>query len=562
MSKLKVFKGVAQSAVAAIVALTGTMVAQPEWHTKNEEQYEMVGATADEVFNYALQFEGMKREEFREKGWEPNYSAWCAWYASQMLIDCNVPFPEQLFDARIWVTDILAGYIQEGRYIHTSENTSGFFSDYRGTEVSTEMLRECQNVNYTPQHGDLLFFDWNYDGRPDHIGFVDYVADDGRVHTLEGNPGDMPATETKVSRLTKSKAFIIGYAKPAYITTVPKPNGNVPPYDVNDGTSEPSESATPKTLTVTFDAGEGAFCDEQQREITWGTCSYNFPTPYKGTENEFLGWFDDAGNEVNCDSIITDNIVLYAKWKECKTAASIAPLITSRAEETTKITVQAEVYSVPNIEPTESKSFIEPETQMPDTSPFCVTSQSTATCTTTVQPVKYTQPTEKQLIESERKYYLIPLSNESTCISASCGYDNGANVTAESIDRGYEQMWTFEKVGENRYYIVNVGSKKLLNMHRWTIDDVRESGNFTNISVWERTNDPTQAFSICPYTSFGDDVVVIKAADIPTLRVDVYGTIDRNNGRTETPAKANIQLYEATENENIITQLFRLVPID
>ena len=81
MSKLKVFKGIAEGAVAAIVALTGTMVAQPDWHETNEAQYEMVGATADEVFNYALQFEGMKREDFREEGWKPNYSAWCAWYA-------------------------------------------------------------------------------------------------------------------------------------------------------------------------------------------------------------------------------------------------------------------------------------------------------------------------------------------------------------------------------------------------------------------------------------------------------------------------------------------------
>lgn len=312
----KLLKSVVESGLATIVALTGTALIQPNQQSETEVRYEAEGATADDVFNYALQFEGMKREEFREEGWEPNYSAWCAWYASQMLIDCNVPFPVSDFDLRIWVADILYGYLNEGRYIHTASETKGFTSQGGGKVVSADMLRECQDVNYTPQHGDLLFFDWNYDGLPDHIGFVDYVADDGRVHTLEGNPGDMPDTETKVSRLSQSKAFIIGYAKPAYITAVPKPEGDVPP---SDETSRPSESAAPKTLTITFDAGENAFCDEQQREITWGTCTYDFPTPNKVGGGEFVGWFD-GDTEVTCDSLITGDITLHARWKNADAA--------------------------------------------------------------------------------------------------------------------------------------------------------------------------------------------------------------------------------------------------
>jgi hypothetical protein len=39
----------------------------------------------------------------------------------------------------------------------------------------------------TPRPGDLVFFDWEGDGELDHIGLVESVTADGRVHTIEGN---------------------------------------------------------------------------------------------------------------------------------------------------------------------------------------------------------------------------------------------------------------------------------------------------------------------------------------------------------------------------------------
>ena len=41
-----------------------------------------------------------------------------------------------------------------------------------------------------PAAGDIIFFDWQGDGHPDHVGIVEYV-EDGVVHTIEGNSGDM-----------------------------------------------------------------------------------------------------------------------------------------------------------------------------------------------------------------------------------------------------------------------------------------------------------------------------------------------------------------------------------
>jgi|GEM_PF-1275068 Multidrug resistance efflux pump len=41
-----------------------------------------------------------------------------------------------------------------------------------------------------PAAGDIIFFDWQGDGHPDHVGIVEYV-EDGVVHAIEGNSGDI-----------------------------------------------------------------------------------------------------------------------------------------------------------------------------------------------------------------------------------------------------------------------------------------------------------------------------------------------------------------------------------
>ena len=41
----------------------------------------------------------------------------------------------------------------------------------------------------TPNPGDIIFFDWDNSGDPDHVGIVEKV-EDGYVYTIEGNSGD------------------------------------------------------------------------------------------------------------------------------------------------------------------------------------------------------------------------------------------------------------------------------------------------------------------------------------------------------------------------------------
>lgn len=46
-----------------------------------------------------------------------------------------------------------------------------------------------QGSNYQPSPGTIIFFDWNGDGNPDHVGIVE-KCENGRVYTVEGNSGD------------------------------------------------------------------------------------------------------------------------------------------------------------------------------------------------------------------------------------------------------------------------------------------------------------------------------------------------------------------------------------
>jgi hypothetical protein len=63
--------------------------------------------------------------------------------------------------------------------------------------------------------GDVIFFDWNKNGVPDHIGMVEYVSG-STVHTLEGNTGSPARVRRKVRA-----SYILGIYRPKY--EPPKP---------------------------------------------------------------------------------------------------------------------------------------------------------------------------------------------------------------------------------------------------------------------------------------------------------------------------------------------------
>jgi hypothetical protein len=70
---------------------------------------------------------------------------------------------------------------------------------------------QWQNRSYEPMAGDIIFFDWESDGLPDHVGIVD-KCEGGLVYTVEGNANDSCVQ----SRYYFASAPIFGYGIPAY----------------------------------------------------------------------------------------------------------------------------------------------------------------------------------------------------------------------------------------------------------------------------------------------------------------------------------------------------------
>lgn len=63
-----------------------------------------------------------------------------------------------------------------------------------------------QDKSYIPDSGDIIFFDWNNDSDPDHVGIVERV-ENNRVFTIEGNSND----EVKAKSYLSNSYFVYGY---------------------------------------------------------------------------------------------------------------------------------------------------------------------------------------------------------------------------------------------------------------------------------------------------------------------------------------------------------------
>lgn len=94
-----------------------------------------------------------------------NRAEWCACFVSWCANEC--------------------GYIE-----------AGVIPKYAGCVWGVQWFRErgrWQDNSYTPNPGDIIFFDWDQgggqDGESDHTGIVE-KAESGKVYTVEGNSGD------------------------------------------------------------------------------------------------------------------------------------------------------------------------------------------------------------------------------------------------------------------------------------------------------------------------------------------------------------------------------------
>ena len=119
----------------------------------------------------------------RDPRWN-QYTPWCAcflsWAAAQQPNNTFIGDPPRFADVDIGMADFKA---QSGKW------------------------RNPNDASNMPIPGDYVFFDWDGDSDPDHVGAVLCVTEDGYLCTIEGNSSGKVA----VNRYPKNDSRIVGY---------------------------------------------------------------------------------------------------------------------------------------------------------------------------------------------------------------------------------------------------------------------------------------------------------------------------------------------------------------
>jgi hypothetical protein len=63
----------------------------------------------------------------------------------------------------------------------------GFTKGFAGCQTAVAFFRKNNMITEKPKEGDIVFFDWNIDGRFDHTGIFVKWIDSDTFETIEGN---------------------------------------------------------------------------------------------------------------------------------------------------------------------------------------------------------------------------------------------------------------------------------------------------------------------------------------------------------------------------------------
>lgn len=63
----------------------------------------------------------------------------------------------------------------------------GFSKGFAGCQTAVAYFKKNNQITTDPKEGDIVFFDWNSDGRYDHTGIFVKWIDKNTFETIEGN---------------------------------------------------------------------------------------------------------------------------------------------------------------------------------------------------------------------------------------------------------------------------------------------------------------------------------------------------------------------------------------
>lgn len=145
---------------------------------------EILGAMDDYEYSYYSEWYIGGYKEGSD--WNAN-TPWCACYISWILED----FQDTILEHTPRFADVVKGV----EYFQNCEK------EMYGTVSHWSNPEDAE-----PLPGDLVFFDWNEDGTPEHVGVVLY-AENGKLYTIEGNVDD----QVKTLSYSLQDSTILGY---------------------------------------------------------------------------------------------------------------------------------------------------------------------------------------------------------------------------------------------------------------------------------------------------------------------------------------------------------------
>ena len=161
-------------------------------------------------------------------GWQ---GSWCTTFALWCFNEAGNSLGVQLYKKIIPsggnCNSMISWYTNKGRY-HTRDS------------------------GYTPQAGDLVFFDWNSDGSAQHVGIVKSISG-STVYTIEGNCSDQVKARTYTTSGSKpynNVSAIMGYGNPDWQSVANGSGDYVAPETTAKQTTTKKQT-TPKKQTTT-----------------------------------------------------------------------------------------------------------------------------------------------------------------------------------------------------------------------------------------------------------------------------------------------------------------------
>lgn len=88
----------------------------------------------------------------------------------------------------------------------------GFTKGFAGCQTAVAYFKKNEMITTDPKEGDIVFFDWNKDGRYDHTGLFVKWIDKDTFETIEGNTAignDSNGGQVMIRKRNKSTAIFV-----------------------------------------------------------------------------------------------------------------------------------------------------------------------------------------------------------------------------------------------------------------------------------------------------------------------------------------------------------------